>query len=80
MFMSERTVYMTSSLLSVVVAVSNGYFGAASSLPIHLDNVLCSGTEESLFNCSSSPVGTHNCEHSEDAGVICGGKDTKFVV
>ena len=76
MFMSERaiiTMNMISSLPSAVVAVSNGYFGAASSVPIHLDNVLCSGTEESLFSCSSPSVGTHNCEHTEDAGVICGG-------
>ena len=56
-----------------MVAVSDGYFGTASSIPIHLDNVLCSGTEESLFSCSSPPVGTHNCDHTEDAGLICGG-------
>ena len=59
--------------LSVVTPVKKSYFGAASSIPIHLDNVMCSGNESYLFNCSSLPIGLHNCQHSEDAGVICGG-------
>ena len=42
-----------------------GFFGQ----PILLDNVGCSGTENSLQECSSSQI--HNCLHSEDASVIC---------
>ena len=38
---------------------------------IWLDNVDCFGTESSLFNCNANPVGNHNCEHFEDAGVTC---------
>ena len=38
---------------------------------ILLDDLACTGTETSLFNCSHIGVGTHNCAHSEDAGVIC---------
>lgn len=40
--------------------------------PIYLDDVSCVGTENRLIDCSSqSPSGTHNCDHSEDAGVVC---------
>ena len=36
-----------------------------------LDQLNCAGTELSLFNCSANPIGSHDCSHSEDAGVIC---------
>jgi deleted-in-malignant-brain-tumors protein 1 len=38
---------------------------------IWLDDVRCMGDEESLGDCSAREVGTHNCVHSEDAGVVC---------
>ena len=41
----------------------------SSSQPILLDDVDCSGTENSLQECLSSQ--RHNCRHSEDASVIC---------
>ena len=40
---------------------------------IFLDNVICQGTESSLLDCISNPIGEHNCDHSEDAGVRCEG-------
>ncbi|XP_034146892.1 neurotrypsin isoform X2 [Esox lucius] len=46
------------------------YFGEGEG-PIHVDNVKCSGEERSLADCLKQPAGTHNCRHSEDAGVIC---------
>lgn len=46
------------------------YFGAGMG-PIHVDNVKCSGEERSLADCIKQTPGTHNCRHSEDAGVIC---------
>lgn len=39
--------------------------------PIVLDDVQCTGTESRLLNCTTRAVGTHNCAHSEDAGVSC---------
>ena len=35
-----------------------------------MDNVQCTGNEGFLVNCTYSS--THNCRHSEDAGVTCG--------
>ena len=55
---------------SDVVPVKNGGFGSGDSRPINLDDVRCSGSEESILNCSYDSVS--NCNHSEDAGVICG--------
>ena len=51
----------------------SGYFGRPNG-PIWLDDVVCRGDESSLFSCSHSGFGVHNCLHGEDAGVGC--KDT----
>lgn len=40
---------------------------------IHLDNVRCTGDEEVLANCTAQAIGEHNCNHFEDAGVLCEG-------
>ena len=45
-------------------------FGPDSS-PIWLDNVRCSGTEASLFDCPANAIGDSNCDHDEDIGVQC---------
>lgn len=54
-----------------------GYsFGsAAEHIPILLDNVVCTGSESSILNCTSNSLYQHNCalDHSEDAAVICQG-------
>ncbi len=50
------------------VAHGQAFFGAGIGL-IHLDDLMCTGREDSLFSCPFDP--THNCFHSEDAGVTC---------
>ncbi len=41
--------------------------------PIYLENLACSGEEPSLLGCPHSELGTHQCDHSRDAGVQCFG-------
>jgi hypothetical protein len=38
---------------------------------ILLDQISCSGTENSLLDCQHSPIGTHSCTHSEDVAIFC---------
>ena len=55
-----------------MVALGRAYFGSGSG-EIYLDSVVCNGSEGALQQCTASPIGVHNCDHSEDAGVRCGG-------
>ena len=49
-----------------------GVFSRGSG-SILLDELRCAGSESSLLECDHDPVGVHDCSHSEDAGVKCGG-------
>lgn len=44
-----------------------------SNPQIWLDDVECDGTESSIFQCSHSAWGQHDCVHSEDASAVCTG-------
>uniref|UniRef100_A0A452H666 Soluble scavenger receptor cysteine-rich domain-containing protein SSC5D n=1 Tax=Gopherus agassizii TaxID=38772 RepID=A0A452H666_9SAUR len=47
-------------------------FGRGSD-HIWLDDVHCTGTEADLSDCRTQPWGDNNCNHGEDAGVVCSG-------
>ncbi|XP_035674669.1 uncharacterized protein LOC118414613 isoform X2 [Branchiostoma floridae] len=51
-------------------ARSNAAFGAGSD-PIWLDNLNCDGSETNIGRCGHNGWGTHSCQHSQDAGVVC---------
>ena len=52
------------------MAFGSAAFGAGNGT-ILLDNVQCSGIEQTLLPCPSNGLGIHNCNHSNDAGVRC---------
>ena len=66
---------------AVVACRQLGYDNAVRSLrggqvpngrgQIWLDDVACTGNEQSLMACSHRGFGSHNCRHTEDAGVEC---------
>lgn len=47
-------------------------FGGGSGR-ILLDNVACLGNEAMLGDCVHNGIGNHNCQHFEDAGILCSG-------
>ena len=56
----------------------SAYFGEGSGL-ILLDNVNCNGGESSIFDCRLKTLGEHDCQHKEDAGVVCTGESSKGI-
>ena len=48
-------------------------FGEGSG-SIHLDDVVCTGSESNLEYCDHREWSMHNCRHYEDAGVVCFGE------
>ena len=42
-----------------------------SSQRIWLDDVACNGSELRLIDCSHAGIGFHNCDHSDDVGIVC---------
>lgn len=59
--------------LSDSVPFSRAFFGSGASA-IHLDDMACVGSEETLAQCNHSGIGRHNCNNFEDAGVLCIGE------
>ncbi len=51
-------------------ALSSSAFGSGTG-PILMDDVTCTGQEESLATCRYTIQ--HNCDHSEDVAVSCSG-------
>ncbi|XP_076583638.1 scavenger receptor cysteine-rich domain-containing protein DMBT1-like [Chaetodon auriga] len=51
-------------------APTSGRFGQGRG-PIWMDDVMCTGSESKLSECRHRGLGSHNCNHYEDAGVVC---------
>ena len=56
-------------------------FGVATDpVPIHLDDVMCTGDERGIIDCVHRGVGVEDCGHSEDTGIKCSEFGTIFVL
>ncbi|XP_045686223.1 soluble scavenger receptor cysteine-rich domain-containing protein SSC5D isoform X2 [Phyllostomus hastatus] len=55
-----------------LAAPGGARFGQGSG-PVWMDDVGCGGGEQALRDCPRSPWGRSNCDHSEDAGLVCTG-------
>ena len=55
----------------------DGAFTNRESSSIIFDNLHCTGSESSLFDCTHNGDFSHNCGHSEDAWVICSNSEFK---
>ena len=56
-------------IISDATAHSNARFGQGTG-PIFLDNVACTGEEDTLVSCTYDS-NTADCFHSDDAGLTC---------
>ena len=52
-----------------LVVVRAGYGQGTGN--ISLDDIFCFRSEQTINSCNHNGWGTHNCNHSEDVGIIC---------
>uniref|UniRef100_A0A8C6Q6N0 Soluble scavenger receptor cysteine-rich domain-containing protein SSC5D n=1 Tax=Nothobranchius furzeri TaxID=105023 RepID=A0A8C6Q6N0_NOTFU len=53
------------------VAVKNRAFYGRGPQQVWMDDIECTGHENSITDCPHRGFGQHDCDHSEDAGVMC---------
>ena len=63
-------IHRSLNLFIIIVVYAVHGFGSGTGL-ILLENADCSGNEMRLEDCQFAPIGENNCDHTEDAGVIC---------
>ncbi|MBN3277240.1 L3BPA protein, partial [Polyodon spathula] len=63
----------------VVSAPGGAHFGRGVG-PVWVYNATCTGSESSLTQCVNPGVGTSNCNHGEDAGVVCAGRAMQLLI
>uniref|UniRef100_A0AAY4A1U0 SRCR domain-containing protein n=1 Tax=Denticeps clupeoides TaxID=299321 RepID=A0AAY4A1U0_9TELE len=64
-----------------VEVLRSAEFGQGSG-PIWMSEVSCWGTESRLRHCRSRTGHVHTCNHSDDAGVVCSGRNIncKYII
>ena len=65
---------MIQNELERAIPTRRAYFGEGGG-PIHLSRAHCRSNDTRLIGCNTNKTGINGCDHSEDAGVICKGKD-----
>ncbi|XP_052789604.1 deleted in malignant brain tumors 1 protein-like isoform X1 [Mya arenaria] len=73
---SDKNAVVVCRMLKLQSAGARAYTNLASypnaPAQIWLDDVRCTGSEQSIADCSHRmPWGSHNCNHDDDVGVIC---------
>jgi hypothetical protein len=69
-FLENQVICRMLNLNGPAQPAKSGSFGPGKG-PIWLDELGCSGTENTLMECARLPWAKHNCRHTEDAGVRC---------
>uniref|UniRef100_A0A3B5AD72 SRCR domain-containing protein n=1 Tax=Stegastes partitus TaxID=144197 RepID=A0A3B5AD72_9TELE len=72
--MQEATVTCREMNCGNAVAVKYKAFFGSGQDQVWLDDIECTGHEKSIADCPHRGFGEHDCDHSEDAGVVCSGK------
>lgn len=76
--MQEATVACRELNCGTAVAVKYKAFFGRGQDNVWLDDVECIGDEKSIVDCPHRGLGEHDCDHNEDAGLICSGR-TSFI-
>ena len=72
--LEHKMFYICITLSSDSLPIANAFYGMGNG-DILLDDVLCRGNERNLLQCGRDSRGEKSCNHTEDAGVKCNGRN-----
>ena len=78
-FLFANSSYHHHNIIVAGLAYTNAHFGSGTG-SIVLDDVQCVSSDNQLLECSSRPIFSHNCAHSDDAGVGCEGNAELYCI